>query len=720
MSAAIALQGATPGRAVPRGRDGVVDFALFARSMRSPASVTDALASPGLADVWVEAIVAAWKAWHDAGRLDPVQPLYLLDLAPDSGYFAWLMLRALHERLERGDSPPWSVRYLACMAPDVARAGWLDHAGLAADPHVDTLAWEPSRAGASIPRSARRGYRWNATGNPPVVLALGYLQRFPGLLLAVNDGRLLEGEARVVAEDAATCELEYDWQAASARSEAAFPALLRQRYLRSLSSACVRLPHEGLRALRHIADLTRGQFLWLAADRGVTSERPIRLGALAPPLTWQRASDALAVDFHALAYEQTAQGAWSRHWQREDVGVAVQAIWRHDGVQLPCGHERALEHHLAAFHPDDAAQYVRLASALAAEAEPSLRLALLRASGHAPDVLRGVLSVWADTPPALGEVERAGWHEAVARVWERCPRTDEHVALRHDLAVFAAHLGRLDLARGMFAYDSDHTCLAWCEALGGNLGCALDRLRRSDPRDDHARALREELQARRTHWQTLTWYRAELAVDGDLALEPLGAEHAQAMLRQYRDPEIGMLTRLPQIDSHRAACDWIAEQEREPGRATCAVMHADAGFVGVVSMQCSGDCGYFYFWIGCDHQGCGYGRRAGRLLQAQAAGCGVRRLFTSVYPDNRRSRDALAELGFVPLAATAVPPDDDLVFLVSTLSGGGREPGAGDVAMQLANFLSATQSPIRIDPRSRAFGAGRAWPVEGAAGMADA
>jgi RimJ/RimL family protein N-acetyltransferase len=231
--------------------------------------------------------------------------------------------------------------------------------------------------------------------------------------------------------------------------------------------------------------------------------------------------------------------------------------------------------------------------------------------------------------------------------------------------------------------------------LGGRIGHALSCLAGID--GQNADALRSELQQRLARWQTLGWYSAEESYDGELGLVPLDEDHAQELYEQYRDPQIGEMTRLPEMDTPEAAREWIAEQHREPGRATYALMHANIGLIGVVSTQANGEDAYFYFWVGSDHQKQGFGRRAGRLLYLQAERAGLKRLFTSAYHINHRSIDALNALGFRILPLRAIPPDDDLLFFVRDVSGNSesffiwRE--------RLIALLAANASPIQLSRR---------------------
>ena len=695
-------------------------FASFAASTRTATCHADGYASPGLADAWAQAIITSWRAAYVAGQLDPSQPLYVIDLAPGSGHLACLLLRALRRHLAdfqassppkgehfisslslRGEgwgrgtcgasdnkpaqtsasTPPWTIRYLACITPG-------SHEPQLDDDHFDTIAWSPLDNHVPSP-SDHHAYRWHETTNPVIVLALNYLQAFPGQLRAVHYGEWLEGRVHATSEHGNGCELQYDWQAITT-DDSYCPATLQKRYLRTLSNSCVLIPDAGLRALQCIAELTHGRFLWLAVDQGVIDEKQLRFGAMSPPSTWSHEAQIIPVNFHAIAYEQTKQSAWCWHGHPHEDGMVVQAIWRHDDIPVAHNDYSKVADHLLRFQSDDAMQLETLASALTPESPASLHLALLRSAHHDPRVLRATLAAWLENPPELTDAERSHWGDAIGRAWQVCPRGENEIALRHSMAVFAVQLRRLDIARNLFDHDGNGVCMALCYAQGGRLDLALACLDGvGDPSVD---ALLCDLQQRMARWQALGWYHANDSHDGELCLVPLDEDHALELYEQYRDPQIGELTRLPDLNTPEEARAWIAEQSEQSGRATYALMHVDKGLVGVVSAHAHDEDAYFYFWIGSAHQGHGYGRQATRLLLRQAEQNGIQRLFTSAYRDNRRSIDALIAVQFHSTSVKAMPPDDDLLFFVRDKDG--QRLDAEALHARLLALLAANESPI--------------------------
>lgn len=634
-------------------------------------------ASPALASAWAEAIEAYWA---HARAVTGARQLRVVDLHPADGIFARRLRKALHARLGlRGEAG--QLRYLACRPQPLHAAGTSLAAGT--EEGIETVAWDP--AGRRVPVDAGLDDA-GSSGVATVAIAHGFLGAHPGLLRGVHEGAWLHGGVRIV-DDVAGAP-EYLWQRLDG-DDPEVPELLRGRYLRVLGSACATVPVAGLRAFAHLRACSGGRLLWLAADPGVADERWIRLGALSPPQEPAVAAETLPVNFHALSHLWSRGGAWCHHHQLHDAGLLVQAVLldAEAGESVRARVRRAVE----SFHPDDAHAIETLAAMLPVDAPPYLRMTLLRLSGHDPATIAPALPAWSAQSPELGERELEHWCATLQRVVAATPADVGHAGTRHDLGVLLARWGRPGIAARLFEANGEPFCAALCESVTGASARALQRLdagRAEAVGDDlHAR-----LSARMRRWQALSWYRPQAARDAELVLEPLDAGHADAFHVQYRDPQIGILARLPELDSAAAVEAWIEDQARAPGRASYAVMHAELGFVGVVSMQRHRDAAYFYFWIGCDHQGRGFGQRAGRLLCAQAGLGGVRRLYTSVYADNLRSHDALRALGFEDLDIRAEPPDADLVFMMRGAQGAdSRGLHAG-----LVRLCRAIDSPIRL------------------------
>jgi RimJ/RimL family protein N-acetyltransferase len=151
--------------------------------------------------------------------------------------------------------------------------------------------------------------------------------------------------------------------------------------------------------------------------------------------------------------------------------------------------------------------------------------------------------------------------------------------------------------------------------------------------------------------------------DEVLRLEPLGHQHAAGFAWQYYDPAIADLCCLPRFADDAGWHCWLDDLYAHGDQWAYAVLHREWGLIGCVSLVLAGDTGFFYYWIGRDWQGQGYGPRAAKLLlDAAIRHAGMRTCYAKVYGHNLASRSALAKSGFTDLQIAAAAPNDNEMF----------------------------------------------------------
>lgn len=683
-------QNAAAGDSTASGFQRFSELPLFA----TPGQPRDALASPLLAHAWSAAIVRFWEAGLAAGSIDPGKPLYLLDPAPGLGRLAWLMLGALRQRLAAA-SPDIQPCYVACSG----NTDQLDY--LAAHPYFkeyadaswfDTACWHAGKDSVLDLRTQR--ITLPHTDNPVVVLGLEWLQTLPSELTGIHRGQVMEGRAALTAlqeEPEHAYRLDYQWQPLNNTGDPLLQPLWTH-YLPRFAEIPLLWPAEACKALDALARLSSGRYLLLAADAGICSEQELRLYALAPPSEWHSGQEPLPVNYHALSLYQQQHGAGTWDRKLHDDGVVLHAALRDDRCTITQSAFSAIVGCLEHAHPDDGRLLVP-----SDDAPPTLTL--LRLSRYDPRVLQAGIQSLLQQAAALNDITRKEWQSALLRTWSNYLPSATPDPFYHEVGMLAAQLGHWGLAKECFrlglALYGDDTAdlhhLALCEAATGATDEAfalVSHALEAEPDDPHCRALHTRFAERLQRWQDTRWYHPDAARNGELTLEPLGPEHAESLLYQYRDPQIGAMTALAELNTPDEARDWIAEQAGDAGRTTCAVMHAHWGFVGVVSMHCAADAGYFYFWTGADFQGQGFGQQAAAMLFEQAARNGIVHLFTSAYADNGRSRKALEQLGFAELNLRAKAPDNDLIFYCM------RPCAAADPAARIRALCRDIDSPI--------------------------
>jgi RimJ/RimL family protein N-acetyltransferase len=650
--------------------------------------------SPLVCAAWADAIASYWLHQLDNDALDLEQPLYLLDLASGDGALACYLLDALAPWLASPDRKWPPLRYLLCGGTQAECDALLTHPSLArhAADGLLAAALRPE-CGQPLPNS----------GNPLVIVAWEYFSMLPQQLHGVHYGTTMTAEVTWEHAPRTPGALGYEWtnrQLPPSRADGLIDALLNH-YAQRCNSNSLLLPMAACAAIERVVQMSDGRYLMLAADHGVGTERQLRLNAGAPPAAWP-APAPLPLNIHALSLVQQSHGATTWLHQLSDGGHVLHAAWSDGNTAIATTAATAfatIRQALLRAHPDDSADMASLAASWTGEQSLTLAPSLLRQCGYDPAILRACLPALLSTAADHGALP--AWHESLEQVWNRYIPALRYDGFYRQIGVLAARMGHFGLARaclsaglGWYGDDvGDLYQLAHCEIATGRSAIAADLLAQAltlDPSDTACLALQAELAGRDTLLPAATHD------DSGLTLEHLHEGHAAALRHQYRDPQIAVMTCLPQLETHQQALDWIARQREDSAKICCAVMDPCWGLVGMVCMHCAGDAGYFYFWTGCDFQGRGYGRAGAALMWQVAAQRGIGTVYTSVFTDNARSRRALDAAGFTPLGIRALAPDQDLLFLGRSLD---DRPAT---SRQLRQLCAAIDSPLQFQPEQEA------------------
>ncbi len=509
------------------------DYERFSRSHHwLPAGGAEADQDPpcaAFALACARAITRYWEIGLAAGGIDPARAVVVLEPEAGNGLFTWRMLEALRESLADSLCAGLRMRYIACAA-DGARAAALARrlAGQAREGVPETAVW---RAGSDAPVTGDGPV--DLSGNPPVILAHRYFGGLVQDLFRRRHGHLFEG---LLAQRARGERLGYRWRGIAAADW--LPVAWREVLAPGDDAAPILFPSGALRSLDRLARLARRRYFLLAVDQD---------GGPAPPRAWP-ANSRLPVDFACLAAYQASLGAqvWNG-WRGVD-GQRALAILRDDRnparqetltAVVACLRERA---------PDDHLHLAAILRAAAHALEPDRILALLRLSGFDPRVLEAGLDALGRDPAGWDAAPRQDARAALARVWaNHLPRAGEGT-LGPRLADLAMALGYWGLAKSVLRLEAASRArpaacllrLARCEAETGATAQALahaEEAARGAAEPELAREiaiLRERLASRLRAWADLPWYRPELAVDGDLRVEPStpGAPRALLLLHE--------------------------------------------------------------------------------------------------------------------------------------------------------------------------------------------
>jgi RimJ/RimL family protein N-acetyltransferase len=183
--------------------------------------------------------------------------------------------------------------------------------------------------------------------------------------------------------------------------------------------------------------------------------------------------------------------------------------------------------------------------------------------------------------------------------------------------------------------------------------------------------------------------------DGELRLEPLGEHHLGDFAWQYYDLAIAELCCLPHFDSDQAWLEWLCQTYGYGDQLLFAVLHREWGFVGSVSLILHRGVGFFYYWIGAEFQGNGFGPRAvAMMLELAQAVYGLHACYAKSFADNYPSRRGLDKLGFQHLPVQPMPPHEgERYYRLGT-----AEPD-GMVIDELRTLLDDMGSEVRLSAR---------------------
>lgn len=644
------------------------DAATFAStSLLEPAGF-----SPLVAEHWAKLIIQHWHVCQIAGEINTDEPLDILDFMPGHGHASWLLVRALSARLGGSQTSGLRFRYLPVATERSCFEKLRSHLELSewlANETLVPLLW--GRRGNQACLLLPNGRQIWCANNPVVMLTHDLWTRLPQRLFAVHYGKLFEADLAKLAEKPDAESQPHFWQKQESPEWHAGIAPLIEQYLVQLNSSPLSYPEEVLTLLDGITALPGRPFILLAAGRGFASEQSMRMAQFSEMISALKGTNGnpLPVNFDLLGYKIRQLNAVVGQIELQKGEVLQIALH---------GHVHAEERLAGLLGSVDTAVFqkgpalIEATRVLGPNADLDCRLALIKLSGYDAAVF---CAGYAKLMAAFGRIpdfDRMSWQAALEDIWRNYLLQSSAEHLHRKIAPAAMHCGHWKLARTVLMWGlknhgenaSDLAHLAWCEARTGQLLLAHQLAKKAlalDPALALAEEVASRIATRLASWNTI-WRTAVHHETLPITIEPLDLSHAEALLYQYRDPQIAVMVGLPVLATIEKVRAWIVEQDNEKGRINFAVMHRDHGFVGYVNLAISAHASYFCFWTGVDFQGHGLATTAGRLACQLARNRGISVMLTAAYIDNARSIRALRCLGFVEIPIRALPPDHDRLF----------------------------------------------------------
>lgn len=650
---------------------------------------------PAVADQLAALIVRHWRELIRRGEFDETHPFDIIDLCPGSGDSGTMLCAAINRRIP--GLTQVRFRYLPVI-PASDSDSYVSRLEAKLPGVVCKLHWDilepnsqPFLAGYVEP------YR---SGNATVLLAHDAWSQLPQELYAVHYGKLLRANLDLINSGERKAEQQDLWTAANPSDWGERLSSILGHYLCELNSSPVVFSALAFSILSKIFDLSNQHSLVISVGDGHSLEMRLRLTSFAQIIEAYRSSAKLPVNFQLLA-------AWVRASGGDVIDVPVSSSLN---LQLKLVGPNTTQQRLqtigrcidsALFSSAD--HLVEVCKNLSASVSLEARLNLLQLSRHDPAVFAVLDRDIVNRLSKNIDIDRDAWRRAIEKVWENHRMYPGHALLHRRIATFAMHCNHWGFARTVLesglqtngSSADDFANLAWCEARTGHLDLGkklVDQALVLDPKNALAleieRRISSRMNARDTYWMAPLVHPSL-----PLTLEPLDDSHAEAYLRQYRDPQIAIMTGLPALNTLEEVRAWIQSQPEEPGRVNFAVMHADWGFVGFINLAVSAHAAFFCFWTGVDFQGAGFATAAGRLACTYAAQLGVPVMLTSAYKDNHRSIRALNRIGFIPLSIRALPPDHDRIFFSLIDSAAGQV----DSERELVDYYAREKLPLQFE-----------------------
>lgn len=666
------------------------------------------LQSRGLAMDYADAIVRVWRQALNAGQFNTEQPGYILQLEAGDGQFAHWCLDALKSTLNDDEWSRFNPIYLLADSRTERVSACWSHPVLSS--WIKTGHLEPVHFNALthsyIELSSTQltlGHR--SIENPLFVIANGVFSSLPHSFINIHYGHC--NTAYVSKQTSASEPIQFHWYQKTDLSP------LEQRYVARFDSAYALIPDGAFDCIQHIRQIANHECLWLTSHRGFHLESDLRQQGL--PQLVDSPKLFLPVNGHALTWYASEQGGQALHAQRSSQSPLISLIYFGsprrtsfcDAAQLST--VLPTVRHESAYYANHVADVANPANGgadfiywLVSEVADDARL-LFRYLDELSAALAG-----------LTVQQLSDWRALFNKLWDSVytfrEEHEDYIHLAMIAQQFNAHQLACRILMAVLESNPDNHEARFVYALSclsrGKIDQTITSLRRITQCDDlESSNLYEEAEGLLNYVVTIpsqmpfepnsTTARLD---SGTLRLMTLSPHHAQDFWLQYRDPSIAVMTALPAFEAIDDLLTWIEQHTQQDNKFVYAVIDSELGFVGVVSASCFEHSAFFYFWIGADYQGQGFGQRAAvTLFKHLSAIHQINAVYTCAFADNSRSISALSELGFCALPDQAIPPDDAYHFYVKALTDS-VSPHTDQLhhSRTLQTLLNGINSPIEL------------------------
>ena len=252
--------------------------------------------------------------------LDPAQPVYLLELGAGAGRFAYHFLIKFHDLLAQSPLAQQPVCYILTDLAEPNLAFWQAHPAFQdwlASGKLDFARFDAVHDREIHLRQAGRALTPGALANPLVLIANYFFDSLPQDAFHFEDHTLAECQVSLVStqpepdpsDPAVLPRLTIRFQSSPCRPDYyQDPALddILDHYRARLAASYLVFPAQGIRCLRHLADLAGGRLLLLSGDTALSQLEQWE-GHGAPDIR-MHGSFSIEVNYHAIGQYVQSQG----------------------------------------------------------------------------------------------------------------------------------------------------------------------------------------------------------------------------------------------------------------------------------------------------------------------------------------------------------------------------------------------------------------------------
>ncbi|MDX6458911.1 MAG: hypothetical protein QOE55_2608 [Acidobacteriaceae bacterium] len=420
------------------------------------------------------------------GRLDPAEPVYIIELGAGTGRFAFQFIAALRElqSLRPPELPPF--RYVMTDFTEATFEYWRNH------PSLRTLQEEGWLELARFDADGDHHLPWDHLKNPIVVLANYFFDSIPQDAFAIREATLHERLSTIVSSadeqdlsdpDVLTrIGVNYSEQPAPPDyyDNPAFNAILRT--YTDLEGAEFTFPTTGLRCLESLSRLSSGRLLLIAGDSARSTLAGV--AAMRGPVVNMHGSFSLTVNFHAFGEYVRAHGGESLHTEDRQAYLNVSAFLLGEPPRTYANTRAAFQDTVGSFGPDDFFVWKRALDSTQPKLTLREALAMLRLSRWDPETFGTLFATLLAEIPGAEEADRQQLRLAIERIWNAYYPVgeDTDVAFRAGMILFECgdFAGALELFESSAALCGPHTAtfhnLALCHVELGDTARAMQAL----------------------------------------------------------------------------------------------------------------------------------------------------------------------------------------------------------------------------------------------------